>query len=557
MKNYYLILFLFSFSVFGQTFPNPASLSTGQGVSGNPDPVWLVSALFPSNPPNPIGLTYTPALINNNCAPGAWVNPSSLPPPINNGNWITASTSPCATNSLDGYIYFRLPLNLPASCNGSSIAVSGNYKLFLSGYVDNVISNVYVNGVPTGISGGNFVPGGQLNMTLNGPWLAGINYVDVLVYNYPGAFFNPYGLLLVANYSASLNSDLDGDGIVDLYDLCPCQPGAAPNGCCPLAPTGNTTQTFCNSAIVSDLVANGTSIQWYADSTTTTPLNPSTNLVSGTYYASQTISGCTFSPRLPVNVIINQPPTPKANSSQSICNFGTIQDLIATGSNINYYSSQVGGTPLLLNQPLVNNTTYYLSQTLNNCESSRIAVNVIISIPIAPSGSTLQDFCNEAKISDLNVSGSNIEWFSQPSNGTLLNNNTSLQNQTYYYAAQVINGCRSLNLFPVLVAINECDIKVYNFVSVDNDGINEIFTIDGIAFYPENNVQIFNRWGTLVYEINGYNNSDRSFNGKSDGRFTLDINSNLPEGTYYYIIKYSKPRSGIRMEKNGYLYLTY
>ena len=189
MKNFKLIiLLLFGFSLFGQTFPNPATLSTGQGVSGNSDPVWLVSALFPNNPPNPLGLSYTPALINNNCAPGAWVNPNSLPAPINNGNWITASTSPCANNSLDGYIYFRLPLNLPASCNGSSIAVSGNYKLFLSGYVDNIITNVYVNGVATGISGGGFTPGSQLDMTLNGPWITGLNYVDVLVYNYPGAF---------------------------------------------------------------------------------------------------------------------------------------------------------------------------------------------------------------------------------------------------------------------------------------------------------------------------------------------------------------------------------
>jgi gliding motility-associated-like protein len=446
---------------------------------------------------------------------------------------------------------------LPASCNGTSIAVSGNYKLYLSGYVDNVISDVYVNGVATGINGGNYVPGGQLDMTLNGPWVTGWNYVDVLVYNYPGAYLNPYGLLLVANYSATLNSDLDGDGVVDLYDLCPCQPGAAPNGCCPLEPTGNTTQTFCNSARISDLVANGTSIQWYSDSTTTISLNPNTNLVTGTYYASQTVSGCTFSPRLLVNVIINQPPLPVASQNQTICNYGTIEDLIVSGSNINYFSNQVGGTPLSLLQPLVNNTTYYLSQTVNNCESARIAINVIVNTPIAPSGSSVQTFCNQAIISDLNVSGSTIEWFSQPTNGVLLFNNTPLQNQTYYYAAQVINGCKSLNRLPVLVAINECDINIYNFVSVDNDGINEIFTIDGITFYPDNDVQIFNRWGILVFEINGYNNADKSFSGRSEGRVTADKNSNLPEGTYYYIVKYTKPRSGVGVEKTGYLYLTY
>ena len=63
------------------------------------------------------------------------------------------------------------------------------------------------------------------------------------------------------------------------------------------------------------------------------------------------------------------------------------------------------------------------------------------------------------------------------------------QNQTTYYAEEIINGCPSLIRFPVLVKINECDVTVYNFVSVDNDSLNEIFMIDGITFYPENNVQ--------------------------------------------------------------------
>lgn len=102
-----------------------------------------------------------------------------------------------------------------------------------------------------------------------------------------------------------------------------------------------------------------------------------------------------------------------------------------------------------------------------------------------------------------------------------------------------------------------CNVTVYNFVSVNDDGINEIFTIDGILNYPENNVQIFNRWGVLVYETNGYNNSNISFSGKSEGRITVNKTTSLPDGTYFYVLKYTKPLSGVQMEKTGYLYLTY
>ena len=102
-----------------------------------------------------------------------------------------------------------------------------------------------------------------------------------------------------------------------------------------------------------------------------------------------------------------------------------------------------------------------------------------------------------------------------------------------------------------------CNVNVYNFISVDNDGVNEFFNIEGILKYPSNNVQIYNRWGQLVYEVNGYNNSERSFSGISNANFNYNTNNYLPEGTYYYIIKYYKPISGNRIEKTGYLYLTY
>lgn len=213
-----------------QSFPNPATLSTGQGATGTLDPIWQASTAWYPTLQNPMGLTYSPALINNNCAPGAWVNPATLPAPVNNGNWITSVASPCANNPNIGYIYFRLTLNLPPDCNGVSVTAPGVYVLSFDGYVDNQIAEVYINGTPQGISGGGFGPGNQLSFTLNGPWLVGTNYVDVAVFNAPPAGgSNPYGLLLVAN--ASSPTDTDGDGVPNIDDLCPCDPGTNPYGC--------------------------------------------------------------------------------------------------------------------------------------------------------------------------------------------------------------------------------------------------------------------------------------------------------------------------------------
>ena len=229
--TFIIVIFYFFTHIVNAQFPNPSTLSTGQGNPGDQDPIWQCSPWSSTYPGNPMGETYGPTLINNNCAPGSWVDPASLPSPMDNGNWITGTESDCASNSTSGYRYFRLTLNLPPDCNGNSVTVQGNYTLSLDGYVDNMIHDVFINGNSQGISGGGFSPGTQLNIYLDGPWQVGLNYIDILVENTPGGTSNPYGLLLVANASHSANMDSDGDGVSDLDDLCPCEFGTNPVGC--------------------------------------------------------------------------------------------------------------------------------------------------------------------------------------------------------------------------------------------------------------------------------------------------------------------------------------
>ncbi|MFA9192738.1 gliding motility-associated C-terminal domain-containing protein, partial [Flavobacterium sp. FZUC8N2.13] len=105
-------------------------------------------------------------------------------------------------------------------------------------------------------------------------------------------------------------------------------------------------------------------------------------------------------------------------------------------------------------------------------------------------------------------------------------------------------------------------IVVHNAFTPNNDGTNEVFKIDNIEdtlCYPENSVEIYNRWGVLVYETKGYNNDDKAFKGFSEGRVTVDKSAGLPTGTYFYILNYTAV--GLQGEMipktaQGYLYLT-
>lgn len=108
---------------------------------------------------------------------------------------------------------------------------------------------------------------------------------------------------------------------------------------------------------------------------------------------------------------------------------------------------------------------------------------------------------------------------------------------------------------PTIIELNGCTIEVFNAVSLDGDGVNERFYIRGLECFPDNNVQIYNRWGVLVFERDHYNNNDIVFKGISEGRTTLKDSNGLPEGTYYYILRYKDHKSASHQEA-GYLYLT-
>ncbi|MFV7236988.1 gliding motility-associated C-terminal domain-containing protein, partial [Flavobacterium sp. ZB4R12] len=105
-------------------------------------------------------------------------------------------------------------------------------------------------------------------------------------------------------------------------------------------------------------------------------------------------------------------------------------------------------------------------------------------------------------------------------------------------------------------------VLVHNAFSPNGDGINEKFIIDNIddtVCYPDNTVEIYNRWGVLVFETSNYNNTSKAFDGTSQGRATISQSSGLPTGTYFYILNYTSVDDNgniITNKKDGYLYLT-
>jgi gliding motility-associated-like protein len=122
---------------------------------------------------------------------------------------------------------------------------------------------------------------------------------------------------------------------------------------------------------------------------------------------------------------------------------------------------------------------------------------------------------------------------------------TDLSAGTYTVTVVSNNSCEATLSF-----VLRSDIKVYNGVSRNNDGSNDIFEIGCISDYPNNSVRIFNRAGSLVFEAGGYNNEDIFFDGISNRGVNV-LGNNLPDGTYFYIIS----KGDGSEDKTGYLEL--
>lgn len=220
---------------------------------------------------------------------------------------------------------------------------------------------------------------------------------------------------------------------------------------CTVSPTAPIigAQIFCNSATVVNLLPIGINIKWYDTATGGSALPLATSLSTGVYYASQMISGCE-SPRVAVSITINLTEQPTADA-QTLCNGATVSNLIVVGTAIKWYSGPSVEVSLAPSDVL-SSGVYYVSQTINGCESTRKAVSVSINATPTPTASN-QTFCFPATIANLIAEGTAIKWYLSSSGGLALPISEVLQNATTYYVSQTLLGCESSTRVPVTVTI--------------------------------------------------------------------------------------------------------
>ncbi|UEG48636.1 gliding motility-associated C-terminal domain-containing protein [Ferruginibacter lapsinanis] len=215
-----------------------------------------------------------------------------------------------------------------------------------------------------------------------------------------------------------------------------------------------TPVTYCQNQLAIPLTATGNGLLWYTSTggfgSTTAP-TPSTFFPGNTtYYVSQSggANGCE-SPKVPITVTVNAAPNPPSVSDVALCQNQTATALSATGTNLLWYTTPTGtGSATAPTPPTttIGNTTYYVTQTVNNCESNKAATNVTVnSFPTAPiaTPSTII-YCQGQTASPLFVSGNNLRWYTVSTGGTgslvaPVPQTTTIGTTTYYVSQ--FTGC--------------------------------------------------------------------------------------------------------------------
>ncbi len=156
-------------------------------------------------------------------------------------------------------------------------------------------------------------------------------------------------------------------------------------------PKVSSPVNYCRNAPPEILTAGGIGLKWYTTSSggnasTISPTPSTTTAGTVSYFVSQTSTGCPEGPRSEIKIITAATPVPMTPAVISPIGYlqgDTSTQLTATGNNLKWYATLMGGiSEASLPAPSTENaatTNYYVSQTIEGCESNRAKISVVVN----------------------------------------------------------------------------------------------------------------------------------------------------------------------------------
>ncbi|MFS4483952.1 gliding motility-associated C-terminal domain-containing protein [Hyunsoonleella sp. 2307UL5-6] len=302
------------------------------------------------------------------------------------------------------------------------------------------------------------------------------------------------------------------------------------------APTADALQEYCDSATVADLVATGTTIQWYDTATGGAPLDATTALIDGEdYYATQTDANtnCESSVRTQVDVTIYQSPNAGVINTTPIvaCNDNTSVDLFSgldgtedSGGTWNDDDTTGALSGNILDATGLTAGTYNFTYTVTAsapCVDDSTTIVITIEAPQSTGSDTTLDICSNGITTDLftllGTADTGGSWSPALTSGTGDFDPSTDASGTYTYT--ITNACGTVSSDVVVTVVEAPNAGTNTTLAACTiDATTDLFTLLGV------NAQTGGTWSPTL------NSGTGVFDPSVDtaGTYTYTVTANAP-----------------------------
>jgi gliding motility-associated-like protein len=333
----------------------------------------------------------------------------------------------------------------------------------------------------------------------------------------------------------------------------------ASNGSCSAAPVSHTVTVnanptasisgntvLCSGSTTTLTAAGGTVDNW---NTGATSQSITVSPASTTSYTVRVRNGDNCTGEASVQVQVNAiPPAPTVQSNTiEYCQYQNAAPLSATGENLLWYNSATAGTGSAtapsVNTNVVGSTDYYVSQSVDGCQSARTKITVTVEAKPSPPQVSGVVYCQDAQATALSAMGNNLLWYTSSSGGlgstTAPTPNTSTPGTYYYHVSQSIGNCESDRV--------SISVKVNASPSLSLFGLQEICQGSSITLYGRLNNKAE---GIFTYVLEGDTLAEQSstllLSELSAGQYTLQLQGKDAQGCLSAVQSYTlvvKPKA--------------
>lgn len=237
---------------------------------------------------------------------------------------------------------------------------------------------------------------------------------------------------------------------------------------------------------------------------------------------------------------------------------GTGTNLVPTYSNgARPYTFvwSAGAIPVLVDSAAIaeptSTTMYYLTMT-DACQQAPVVDSITVSVAtysaLTAVASPDTTVCpgNPVTISVIADGGAGSYTYLWEDLATLVafpNNNvvsiSPIIDNSVTYRITVTDLCGNTAFDEVEIPLREdCDVVVPNIITPNGDGENQFLVFENLELFPQPKLEVFNRWGTKVFESDNYqNNWSPADLNQGVYYFTLELGTIEPKKGFFQLLK--------------------